>query len=251
MSELRNSSILNHNSLKMRNVDLLWLKLGKYNKQRFGSLLKQVVDTQNEIDKLLNANALDVRMDEVKALELKLDDLMNREKLYWKQRSRSEWMIARDRNMKYFHNKASVKKKKNAITEIMTEFGQKLCLEEEIVGEVRVIVDYVTTPEYTFLINGRPKGRVILTRGLRQGCPLSPYLFLFCAESLSSLFSLEEARTELIRFRCYRSRSRVTHLFFADDSLVFGKANGGDSETIKCGSRWGYESFRVDISGYA
>uniref|UniRef100_A0A803QQC3 Reverse transcriptase n=1 Tax=Cannabis sativa TaxID=3483 RepID=A0A803QQC3_CANSA len=34
-------------------------------------------------------------------------------------------------------------------------------------------------------------------------------------------------------FRCSRSGPRVTHLFFTDDSLMFGRANGGDTETIK------------------
>uniref|UniRef100_A0A803QJX1 CCHC-type domain-containing protein n=1 Tax=Cannabis sativa TaxID=3483 RepID=A0A803QJX1_CANSA len=100
-------------------------------------------------------------------------------------------------------------------------------------GWVRVIIDCVMTPQYTLLINGRPKGRVILTRGLCQGCPLSPYLFIFYAESLSSLFSLAEARSELMGFWCFRSGPRVTHLFFEDDSLVFGRAKGGDTKTIK------------------
>uniref|UniRef100_A0A803QEH6 Uncharacterized protein n=1 Tax=Cannabis sativa TaxID=3483 RepID=A0A803QEH6_CANSA len=41
-------------------------------------------------------------------------------------RSRSEWLMVGDRNTKYFHNKASVRKKKNSITELVTENGQKL-----------------------------------------------------------------------------------------------------------------------------
>ena len=51
----------------------------------------------------------------------------------------------------------------------------------------RLIMRCVTTVSYAFNINGRPRGRIIPTRGIRQGDSLSPYLFLLCAEGLSAL----------------------------------------------------------------
>ena len=50
----------------------------------------------------------------------------------------------------------------------------------------------ISTITYSVLINGETKGNIVPSRGLRQGDPISPYLFLLCAEGLSAMLRKEE-----------------------------------------------------------
>ena len=57
-----------------------------------------------------------------------------------------------------------------------------------------------------------------------QGDPLSPYLFLLCAEGLSALIQSAMDRSQMEGVKIYRGGPRLSHLFFADDNLIFCKA---------------------------
>ena len=70
------------------------------------------------------------------------------------------------------------------------------------------------------------------TRGIRQGDPLSPYLFLFVAEGLSSLLKGAEARGE-IGVRVCRDAPEVSHLLFVDDSLILMHADKRNADNLK------------------
>jgi hypothetical protein len=52
---------------------------------------------------------------------------------------------------------------------------------------IQLIMMCVMTVEYAVVVNGNTSGRIIPKRGLRQRDPISPYLFLLCAESLSTM----------------------------------------------------------------
>jgi hypothetical protein len=90
---------------------------------------------------------------------------------------------------------------------------------------VHLLMTCVRTVSYSVLINGQPYGAIIPTRGIRQGDPLSPYFFIMCAEGLSSLLHKAELDRQITELPIVRGGLRLNHLFFADDSLLFCKAN--------------------------
>lgn len=93
---------------------------------------------------------------------------------------------------------------------------------------IEKVMRCVRTVKYTFSINGEIAGLVILGRGLRQGDPLSPYLFVLCAHGLSALFTSYERRNLISRVNIASSFPPISHLFFEDNSLVFFKATESD-----------------------
>ena len=83
----------------------------------------------------------------------------------------------------------------------------------------------VTTVSYFVLLNREPKGRIVPTRGFRQGDPISLYLFLLCAEGLSAMLRKNENGGISRGIAVCRRATLVSHLLFADDCIVFGKAS--------------------------
>ena len=100
-------------------------------------------------------------------------------------------------------------------------------------GWISLVMRCVSSVSYSVIINGDTFGNIIPSRGLKQGDPLSPYLFLLCAEGLSTLLH-EAARNQLLNgISLCRVCPKIIHLFFADDSLLFCKANSEECEKLK------------------
>jgi hypothetical protein len=78
---------------------------------------------------------------------------------------------------------------------------------------VELIMACVTTVNYRVWFNSDETERFKLTRGLRQGDPLSPYLFLICAEGLSSLLTYKEEVGSLQGVRVCRGHRRYLIYF--------------------------------------
>ena len=97
---------------------------------------------------------------------------------------------------------------------------------------VSLIMMCVKTVSYSVLINGEPRGSIIPTRGLHQGDPISPYLFLLCAEGLSAMIKRKERLGRLRGVTVKKGAPRISHLFFANNSLIFCRASVGDCAQI-------------------
>lgn len=98
---------------------------------------------------------------------------------------------------------------------------------------VDLIMLCVSTVHYSVLYEGKKVGPIVPCRGLRQGDPLSLYLFIICAEGLSFLIRRQERNGLLHGVRIAKRAPTVSHLFFADDSFLFFRANNNEASLIK------------------
>ena len=97
---------------------------------------------------------------------------------------------------------------------------------------VSLIMECITPVSYSILVNGEPKGMIKPSRGLRQGDPFSPYLFLFCVEGLNAILKQAVDVGEIQGFSICRRGPKLTHLFFVDDCLLFCKSTLEEYEKI-------------------
>ena len=86
----------------------------------------------------------------------------------------------------------------------------------------------VSTVRFFVLVNGSPAGFFSSSRGLRQGDPLSPLLFLLIMEVLSRILKKSEEGGFIQDFQVgpiISTGIRVSHLLFANDTILFCDAS--------------------------
>ncbi|XP_026435838.1 uncharacterized protein LOC113333628 [Papaver somniferum] len=95
------------------------------------------------------------------------------------------------------------------------------------------IMQCISTIFAAVLINGSPDTFFNPSRGLRQGDPLSLYLFLFCMEALSGTLIHAEELGSISGIKICKDAPSINHLLFADDCMVFCKANKAEARNLK------------------
>jgi hypothetical protein len=90
---------------------------------------------------------------------------------------------------------------------------------------VKLVMACVVSVRYSIIINGKPVGDIHPSMGIRQGDPISPYLFLLCAETFISLITKAKLRGVISGVPTSPKGPKISHLLFADDNILFCKAN--------------------------
>ncbi|CAN1150401.1 LINE-1 retrotransposable element ORF2 protein [Linum perenne] len=95
------------------------------------------------------------------------------------------------------------------------------------------IEECIQTVRFSVLINGNPTDNFEPTRGIRQGDPISPFLFIILTNSLSFLLEKGIQEGKLKGLQLNKRCPTLTHVLFADDTIIFGEASVRDAINIK------------------
>ena len=98
---------------------------------------------------------------------------------------------------------------------------------------IEIIMSCISTVSTSILFNGEALEPIFPSRGIRQGDPLSPYLFILCMEYLGHLI-VDKCNAKLWQpVKASGSGPAFSHLFFADNLVLFAKADSTNCSTIR------------------
>ncbi|GKV35665.1 hypothetical protein SLEP1_g43906 [Rubroshorea leprosula] len=96
------------------------------------------------------------------------------------------------------------------------------------------ILECLQTSSVSVLVNGSPTREFTVSRGLKQGDPLSPFLFLMVAEGLNGLIHSAIRKNLFQGVAVGYNGVSFSHIQFADDTILFGKATESNVWAAKC-----------------
>ena len=97
---------------------------------------------------------------------------------------------------------------------------------------IKLVMGMVKSVSFAVLFNGEKLDQFKPSRGIQQGDPISPYLFLIAVEGLSCLLKFSSQSSSLVGVKVAPPAPVVNHLLFADDSLLLFKASNEGATTV-------------------
>jgi hypothetical protein len=91
----------------------------------------------------------------------------------------------------------------------------------------------ISTTSMQVLVNGKPSDYLYPTRGIRQDCPLSPYLFVIAINKLSDMLQTALQTNNIAGVTLGDSGPHIHSLLFPDDLIIYGQATMTEVTTIK------------------
>jgi mannosylglycoprotein endo-beta-mannosidase len=98
---------------------------------------------------------------------------------------------------------------------------------------INLIHACISSPTFSVIINGQPFARFRGNRGIRQGCPLSPYLFVLAINELSLALQEAMSTNSFAGIKLGPDCPPIHSLLFADDLLVCGQATEQEANRMK------------------
>lgn len=119
---------------------------------------------------------------------------------------------------------------------------------------IQMIDQCISTVSFSILLEGSPFGKFAPNRGLSQGNPLSPFLFILGTEALSRLLIKENPAANIHGIKISRNSPPVCQLLFDDDLMVFSKGIAKEASCImSCLSKfssWSGQQVNLDKSSF-
>lgn len=120
-------------------------QLGSWNRNTFGIVRKEIKSLKLELERLRSIPDRTAPTHVELKINEKLVELYHREELMWRQRARLEWLSAGDRNTRFFHLRASQRRKRNMIKALANSLG----VLTEDPGELKALVNDFYKSLYT------------------------------------------------------------------------------------------------------
>ena len=119
---------------------------------------------------------------------------------------------------------------------------------------IKLIQQCISSVQYSLLLNGSSFSTFSPSRGLRQGDPLSPYLFIIGSEVLLRLINREQSLGNLSGVKVARNAQPVSKLCYADDVILFCKAKFHEvNSLVRCINtycEWSGQKVSIEKSGF-